>query len=79
MIEKLFNEEQQYGEPIFSQITEQIIRVRESVRNKLDDAGKEQLEQLEVLYIRQNNAIVKDVYAEGFSAAVKLLVEALDR
>lgn len=79
MIEKLFNEERQYGEPIFSQTTAQIIRVRESVRNKLDDTGKEQLEQLEDLYIRQNNAIVKGVYAEGFSAAVKLLVEALDR
>ena len=77
MIELLFDEERQYGEPIFSQTTAQIVKVRESIRTKLDDAGKAQLGQLEALYIRQNNAIVKDVYAEGFSTAVKLLLEAL--
>ncbi|MBD5148889.1 MAG: hypothetical protein HDT18_00585 [Oscillibacter sp.] len=79
MIEQLFNEERLYGEPVFSQTTAQIIKVRETIRNKLDDAGKAQLGQLEALYIRQNNAIVKDVYAEGFSTAVKLLLEALER
>ena len=78
MIEQLFNEERQYGEPIYSQTTAQIIKVRETIRNKLDDAGKAQLGQLEALYIRQNSAIVKAVYAEGFSTAVKLLLEALE-
>ena len=78
MIGKLFNEERQYGEPVFSQTTAQIIKVRETIRNELDDAGKAQLGQLEALYIRQNSAIVKDVYAEGFSTAVKLLLEALE-
>ena len=53
--------------------------MREAVRTKLDDAGKAQLGQLEALYIRQNNAILKDVYAEGFSTAVKLMMEALKR
>ena len=77
MIEQLFNEERQYGEPVFSQTTAQIVKVRESVRTKLDDAGKAQLGQLEALYIRQNSAMLKDVYAEGFSTAVKLLLEAL--
>ena len=79
MIEQLFNEERRYGEPIFSQTTAQIVKVREAVRTKLDDAGKAQLGQLEDLYIRQNNSILKDVYAEGFSTAVKLLLEALER
>ena len=79
MIEQLFNEERQYGELIFSQTTAQIVKVREAVRTKLDDAGKAQLGQLEDLYIRQNNSILKDVYAEGFSTAVKLLLEALER
>ena len=79
MIEQLFNEERQYGELIFSQTTAQIVKVREAVRTKLDDAGKAQLGQLEDLYIRQNNAILKDVYAEGFSIAVKLMMEALKR
>lgn len=78
MIGKLFDEEKRYGEPIFSQTTAQIVTVRESVRERLDDAGKAQLEQLEALYIQQGQAIEKDVYAEGFSTAVKLLLEALE-
>ena len=79
MIEQLFNEEKQYGDPVFSQTTARIVKVRKAVRTKLDDAGKAQLGQLEALYIRQNNAILKDVYAEGFSTAVKLMMEALER
>ncbi len=77
MIEQLFNEERQYGEPVFSQMTAQIVKQREALRNQLDAAGKARLGQLEALYIRQNNAILKDVYADGFSTAVKLILEAL--
>ena len=79
MIEQLFNEERQYGEPTFSQTMAQIVTIREALRNQLDDAGKARLGQLEALYIRQNNAIVKDVFTEGFSTAAKLLVEVLRR
>jgi len=79
MIEQLFNEEQQYGEPAYSQASAQIVKLRELLRNQLDEAGKARLGQLEALYIRQNNAILKDVYTDGFSTAVKLLLEALKR
>lgn len=77
MIEQLFNEEKQYGEPTFSQASTQIVKIRETLKAQLDAKGNAQLGQLEALYIRQNNAIVKDVYADGFSTAVKLLVEAM--
>lgn len=77
MIEQLFNEERQYGEPTFSQMTPQITKAREAIRNHLDDAGKARLGQLEALYIRQNTAMLKDAYADGFSTAVKLLLDAL--
>ncbi len=79
MIERLFNEERLYGEPTFSQTSTQIVKLREIMRSQLDEAGKARLGQLEALYIRQNNAILKDVYADGFSAAAKLLLEALSR
>ena len=79
MIEQLFNEERQYGEPIFSQTMAQIVKIREALKNQLDAKGNAQLGQLEALYIRQNNAIVKDVFTGGFSTAAKLLVEVLRR
>ena len=34
MIEMLFDEERQYGEPVFSLTTAQIVKVRETVRTK---------------------------------------------
>lgn len=79
MIEQLFDEERQYGEPVFSQISASIVKQREALRNQLDAAGKSQLDQLETLYIRQNHAILKEVYADGFSTAVNLLLDALKR
>jgi len=77
MIEQLFNEERQYGGPAFNQTSAQIVKLREAIRNQLDETGKARLGQLEALYIRQNSAILKDVYADGFSTALKLLLEAL--
>ena len=75
MIEQLFNEERQYGEPVYSQITAQITEVREELSSQIDDAGRVQLWELDSLYNRQSSAMLKDAYAEGFSAAIKLMVE----
>jgi len=79
MIEQLFNEKWQCVESTSSQTAVQIAKQREAIRTQLDDAGKARLGQLEALYTRQNDTILKDVFADGFSTAVKLLLEALKR
>lgn len=79
MIERLFDEERTYGEPQYSEAAEQINEVRQLLMGRLDSEGQALLEQLTDLYIRQSGLELKDAFAEGFSVAIKLLVEALDR
>ncbi|MDE7243847.1 MAG: hypothetical protein K2O18_07715 [Oscillospiraceae bacterium] len=79
MIERLFSEETLYGEPVYRQTAAQIEKLRETLKNQMDDREKGMLGQLEALYIRQSSAMLKDAYTDGFSAAVKLLLEAMQR
>lgn len=77
MIELLFNEERPYGGPSASYMTEQIAKLRETLKSQMDSTETTLLGQLEALYIRQNSAMLRDAYRSGFSAAVKLLLEAV--
>ena len=79
MIERLFDEERTYGGPQHSKAAAQINEVRQLLMGHLDSEGQALLEQLSDLYIRQSGLELKDAFAEGFSVAVKLLAEALDR
>ena len=79
MIEQFFNEERQYGEPVFSQTAAQTASLRAALKDRLDAEGQTMLSQLEDQYIHQSSAMIKDAYADGFSAAVKLLAEAMQR
>ena len=79
MIEHLFNEERKYGEPICSQVAVQIAEVREELSGQMDDAGRAQLWELDSLYNRQSSAMLKDAYVEGFSSAIRLMMEVLRR
>lgn len=75
MIELLFDEERQYGEPEASQMTGQIVKLRETLKSQIGTTENALFEQLEALYIRQNSAMLRDAYKSGFSAAVRLLLE----
>lgn len=77
MIDQLFDEERQYGGPAACQMTGQIAKLRETLHNQMDSTETTLLEQLEALYIRQNSLMLRDAYSSGFSAAVKLLLEAV--
>ena len=79
MIEQLFNEERRYGEPVYSQMAAQITEVREELSSQMDDAGRAQLWELDSLYNRQSSAMLKDAYVEGFSSAIRLMMEVLRR
>ena len=58
MIDQLFDETRNYGEP---------------------NRRKYALDQLESAYLRQCNAELKDVFVEGFCAAMELVWETIDR
>ena len=78
MIERLYNEERQCEAPAYIEATAQITQVRQQLIDRLDTDGQALLDQLELLYLRQSGAELRNSFAEGFSTAVKLLLETLE-
>ena len=79
MIERLMDEEFQYGEPAFSKAGEQIEDMRQKLNRMLDAEGRALLDSMADAYIHQNNLIQRDVFRAGFCAAVELMLDFLRR
>ncbi len=75
MIEWLMNQERPYGEPEYSKLTEQIVQLKQTLTGQLGQEGIRQLEQLSDFYMRQENAVLRDAFSEGFYAALELMLE----
>ena len=77
MIELLYSAET--SRPEYRAAYRKIERVRRKLQARLDTEGQALLEEFERLYTRQTSLELQDTFADGFSAAVTLLIEALDR
>ena len=77
MLERLMNPERPYGEPEYSSISKQISEIRQSLENQINPDAHVLLEQLSNAYIRQGNTMLADVFADGFCAAVELMLDLL--
>lgn len=75
MIERLMNQERPYGEPEYSRLSNHIAQLKQKLITQLDQDGRNKLEQLTDIYIRQETAILHDVFADGFCSAVELMLE----
>lgn len=75
MIERLMNPEYPYGEPKYSELSVKISELKGSLCGQLNQDGKDRLEQLADAYMRQENAALCGAFAEGFWAAVMLMLE----
>ena len=75
MIERLMDLERPYGEPKYSVLSEETSRLKALLYNQLDQEGMGWLEQLTDTYMRQEDAILRDAFADGFWAAVDLALE----
>lgn len=75
MIERLINLERPYGEPEYSRLSEQIMRLKQELITQLDQEGKDKLEELADTYIRQETVILCDAFADGFWSAIELMLE----
>ena len=75
MIERLINLERPYGEPEYSKRTEEISRLKDSLCGQLDQKGVQWLKRLTNAYMRQENAVLCDVFSDDFWTAVKLMLE----
>lgn len=75
MIERLINLERTYGGPEYSRLTEEISQLKNLLCGQLDQEGAQWLEQLTDAYMRQENAVLREAFADGFWTAVKLMLE----
>lgn len=75
MIERLMNMERPYGEPEYSSLSEEISRLRNQLNGLLDQQGVRWLEQMADAYMKQEDAVLRDAFAEGFWSAVELMLE----
>lgn len=79
MIGRLINPERPYGDPEYSRLSEQITQLRQELIIQLDQEGKNRLEQLTDAYLRQESAVLRDAFSDGFWSAVELVLEFLQR
>lgn len=75
MIEQLMNQERPYGGSEYSRLSGEISRLRNQLNDLLDQEGVLQLEQLTDAYMKQEDAVLRDAFAEGFWSAVELMLE----
>lgn len=74
MIERLFNEERPKHHPGRSEIAQR----KEQLWHRLDSSSQILLEELIDAYIRQTSADVRDAFADGFCAAVELMLDCVE-
>lgn len=77
MIERLLDEEIQYGEPEYSQVAKKITELREQLEKNLDADGRKLLEEISDAYIYQGNFLIRDAFEEGFCAAIEIVFEVI--
>ena len=75
MIEHLINLECPYGEPEYSKQSEKIAQLKKLLYDQLEETGQERLEQLTDAYMRQETAVLRDAFADGFWSAVEMMLE----
>lgn len=75
MIERLINLERPYGEPEYSRLSEQIAQMKQQLCFQLNQEGRNRLEQLTDIFMRQETVILHDAFADGFWTAVELMLD----
>ena len=73
MIERLFNEER----PRSCLGRSEVAQRKEQLWHCLDSSGQTLLEELLDAHIRQTNVEIQDAFADGFCAAVELMLDCM--
>lgn len=75
MLERLMDPERSYGEPAYSKLSVEIADLQQKLNGQLNKQGQAWLEELSYAYLRQENAMLPDAFADGFWTAVELMLE----
>ena len=77
MMERLMEDGFRYGEPVYTQCSEEMIALSEELRKQLDREASDLLDRLEDVFVKRETASVEGAFREGFCRAALLALDVL--
>lgn len=75
MIERLMDLERPCQDPRYHELAKETVQLRRQLDEQLDQEGIGQLERMMDASARQEDAVLHEAFADGFRAAVELMLD----
>lgn len=75
MIERLMEDGFRYGEPVYTQCSEEMIALSEELRKQLDHETAALLDKLEDVFVKRETASVEGAFRDGVRVAILLALD----
>ena len=75
MMERLMEDGFRYGEPEYTQCSEEMIALSEELRKQLDQETAALLDKLEEVFVKRETASVEGAFREGVRVAILLALD----
>ena len=75
MMERLMEDGFRYGEPVYTQCSEEMMALSEELRKQLDQETAALLDKLEDVFVKRETASVEGAFREGVRVAILLALD----
>ena len=75
MMERLMEDGFRYGEPVYTQCSEEMIALSEELRKQLDQETAALLDKLEDVFVKRETASLEGAFREGIRVAILLVLD----
>ena len=75
MMERLMEDGFRYGEPVYTQCSEEMMALSEELRRQLDQETAALLDKLEDVFVKRETASVEGAFREGVRVAILLALD----
>ena len=75
MMERLMEDGFRYGEPVYTQCSEEMMALSEELRKQLDRESAALLDKLEDVFVKREGALVEGAFREGVRVAILLALD----
>ncbi|WP_209341476.1 DUF6809 family protein [Flavonifractor sp. AGMB03687] len=75
MMERLMEDSFRYGEPAYTQCSEEMMALSEELRKQLDRESAALLDKLEDVFVKRETASVEGAFREGVRVAILLALD----
>lgn len=75
MMERLMEDGFRYGEPVYTQCSEEMMALSEELRRQLDRESAALLDKLEDVFVKRETASVEGAFREGVRVAILLALD----